>query len=168
LVAQPNDWEKRVKKATSVAGGQASAREQQYREFWEAVLDRIRAEHPSWTRARTTGRSWANTVTGSSGAVISMAWTRSELIVQIYFESPNADLNSSRFDALYSRREEFEAALGEAATWDEMDGRKAARIMLSSPFTDLTDKDEWPQMIDWLVQKQIAVRRALTAVGGIV
>jgi hypothetical protein len=167
LVAQPNDWEKQVKKATSVAGRQASAREQQYREFWEVILDRVRAEHPDWTRARTTGQSWVNTTAGIGGAVISMAWTRAGLVIQVYFDSPDRDLNSSRFDALYARREPFEAALGQSPTWDEMEGRKAARIVITSRFTDLADKDAWPQMIDWLIQQQIALRGALAAVGGI-
>ncbi|MFB9744787.1 DUF4268 domain-containing protein [Pseudonocardia sulfidoxydans] len=167
LVAQPNDWEKQVKKATSTASGPTSAREAQYREFWELVLDRVRAEHPDWTRARTSGTSWVNTATGTSGAVISMAWTRAGLVIQIYFESADADLNSTRFDVLYAQREIFEAALGETPVWDEMDGRKAARIVIPSEFTDLTDKNTWPQMIEWLIQKQNALRSALAVVGGV-
>lgn len=68
LVAQPNDWKKQVKKTTSAS--EASGKSLLYREFWEMVLDRIRAEHPSWTRARTTGDSWCNTGIGVSGVVL--------------------------------------------------------------------------------------------------
>lgn len=50
LVAQPNDWGKQVKQASAAATVGQSSKALIYREFWETVLDRIRAEHPSWTR----------------------------------------------------------------------------------------------------------------------
>lgn len=48
-----------------------------------------------------------------------------------------------------------------------MDGRKAARIIASSDFNDLQDRDAWPAMTDWLIDAQGRLRRAIDAVGGI-
>lgn len=167
LVAQPNDWEKEVKRVTSTGGGEASAKERLYREFWETVLERVRAEHPSWTRARTTGQSWCNTSTGVGGAVISMAWAGGRLIAQIYFESPDAEVNLRRFESLRVRREDFERALGRTADWDPMPDRKAARIVIPSDFTDVGERALWPAMAEWLIQTQISLRQAIATVGGI-
>jgi hypothetical protein len=99
--------------------------------------------------------------------VVSTAWTRSGLVVQIYFDSPDADLNAVRFEALRVRREEFEAALGEKPRWDGMEGRKAARIWLGSDYKDIEDRATWPLAIDWIMSVQTRLRNALDAVGGV-
>lgn len=167
LVAQPNDWEKLVKKATAAGSSEATARAMVYREFWETVLDRIRAEHPSWTRARSSDQNWCNTSVGTGGVNATMVWTRSGLTAQIYFEGPSAEANAARFQGLFAMRETFEAALGESAEWDSMEGRKAARIIISSPYHDVNARDQWPAIIEWLIDAQTRLRAALDAVGGI-
>jgi hypothetical protein len=167
LVAQPNDWEKLVKKATVAGSNEATARAMLYREFWEAVLDRIRAQHPpTWTRARTSDQNWCNTSVGIGGVNLAMVWTRGGLTAQIYFEGPTAEVNIARYEALYDRREAFEAALGEPAEWDQMEGRKAARVVVASPYQDVSARDQWPAIIDWLMDAQIRLRAALEAAGG--
>ncbi|WP_253261075.1 DUF4268 domain-containing protein [Rhodococcus ruber] len=164
LVAQPNDWEKRVKKASASGTSMTSRR---YRQFWEAALEQIRLRHPDWTRARTTDASWCNTSVGLGGMVLSMAWVNGTLVAQFYFDSRDSDLNQARFDTLHDRRGDFEAVLGRAAMWDRMEGRKGARIVVTSPFGDIDDVDRWPDMIDWLIEQQLRLRGALAGVGGV-
>jgi Domain of unknown function (DUF4268) len=169
LVAQPNDWEKQVKSATtSAATGQITERGRLYWDFWEQTRTVIQAQHPGWSRARTSTRaSWFNMATGTSGAVVSMAFTRSGLCVQLYFEAPDPGANEARYDALQARKEQFEAVLGQGATWDRMPGRKAARIAVYSDFADVADTDSWPAMTNWLIETQGRLRAAIDAVGGI-
>lgn len=163
LVAQPNDWEKQVKQASAVTTTSQSSKALIYGDFWTFVLDRIRSEHPSWTRGRTSNQSFCDTGTGTAGVVISMAWVGGVLRAQVYLGTPDADLNLARFEGLYANREAFEAALGEPAEWDEMPGRKACRIALLGPFTDVADRTTWPACASWLIQKQVALRGALAA-----
>lgn len=166
LVAQPNDWEKTVRKSTS-STGEVSTRTATYRRFWETLLDRIRNEHPTWTRGRTSDQSWVNTISGLPGAVLSMAFRRDGLVMQLYFEDRDASANSERFEAVRERRTEFEAALGATPIWDEMPGRKAARIVVvSEQFKDVAEEDQWPAMIQWLIEWQIRFRAAIDAITG--
>lgn len=167
LVAQPNDWEKQVKKATTSAHGEASAKVRQYREFWEAVLGRFQIDHPDWTRAQTSGAPWCNTPLGLSGVVLSMAWVNGSLVAQIYFDSRDADLNQARFDWLLEHRSAFETALGQTPSWDAMSGRKGARIVVTSPFDDISVTERWPEMTAWLIDQQKRYRGGLAAVGGV-
>lgn len=95
-----------------------------------------------------------------------MVWSRAGLSAQIYFEGPTAEVNMARFEWLYERREAFEAALGGAAEWDEMPGRKASRVIITSPFREVTARDDWPAITEWLLDAQIRLRAALNAVGG--
>ncbi|SFC85773.1 protein of unknown function [Nocardioides terrae] len=164
LVAQPNDWEKTVRKTTAAAGD-VSTRTATYRRFWEALLDRIRAEHPGWTRGRTSDQSWVNTMSGMPGAVLSMAFRRDGLVMQLYFEDRDANANTERFEAIRSHQCEFEEHLGASAIWDDMPGRKACRIVVvSDQFKDVADEDQWPAMFEWLIQQQLRFRAALNAV----
>ncbi|GAB3263697.1 hypothetical protein GCM10027448_38980 [Nocardioides dilutus] len=164
LVAQPNDWEKSVRKTTAAAG-EVSTRTATYRRFWELLLDRIRSEHPSWTRGRTSDQSWVNTISGIPGAVLSMAFRRDGLVMQLYFEDRDAAANATRFELLRARKAEFESALGAAPIWDAMPERKAARVVVvSEEFKDVSDEDQWPAMIDWLLDWQLRFRAALDAV----
>ena len=164
LIAQPNDWEKQVKKLT--AAPEVSAKSLLYREFWETALERIRTQYPTWTRARTAGDSWCNTGIGVSGVALVMVW-RATLRTEFYFDSTDAGLNQSRFESLHRQRALIEEAVGEPLEWDEMSGRKGARVALKSSFTDPSDKDRWPAMVDWLVDSQVRMRAALEAAGGI-
>lgn len=167
LVAQPNDWNKEVKRGTSSGGGETGKKAALYREFWDLVLERIKVQHPTWTRRTTTKQPFCDTTLGVAGVVGSMVWTREGLLSQIYFQADDPPLTAARFAALLERRTAFESVLGEAATWDPMDGRKASRVYLVSGFDDVSDRARWPEMVDWLVDSQARLRAAWDAVGGV-
>lgn len=137
-----------------------------YREFWELALGQMRAEHPGWTRATTSSASWIDTSLGVPGIVVATTWYQSGLAAQLYFNSPDGAVNSRRYAWLLDRRVEIEAALGATPVWDPMDGRKATRVSLSSGFTDLTNREEWDDAVDWLISAQARLRAAVDAVGG--
>lgn len=48
-----------------------------------------------------------------------------------------------------------------------MPGREGARNVLTSPFDDLADSSRWPEIVSWLVEQQLSLRRAIEAVGGV-
>ena len=165
LVAQPNDWGKQVKASTS--SGPSSEKGRLYWDFWEQFLAKVLADHPNWTNARTPSKaSWLD-LTLAPGAVLSSNFSKQGLTSCIYFSSSDESVNDARFRALLQARERFETALGQPALWDEMEGRKATRIVLLSEFTSVTEVEQWPAMIDWLIDGQARFRAALAAVGGI-
>lgn len=165
LVAQPNDWGKQVRAST--ASGDGSEKGLRYWESYEQFLNRIRTDHPTWTRARTgTRASWLD-VSLVPGVVLSSTFTRRDLRAGIYFGSPDESTNRARFEELSSAQHQFDSALGEPAVWDAMAGRKAARIGVESIYPSVTEIEEWPAMVEWLVNAHIRLRAALEAAGGI-
>jgi len=165
LVAQPNDWGKQVRAST--ASGESSEKGLQYWEFWEQFLTRIHTDHPTWTRARTATRaSWLD-VSLAPGVVLSSTFTRRGLSAWIYFGSADESTNLARFQKLSLARQQIESVLDGPAVWDAMDGRKAARIGVESIYASVTEVEQWPAMIEWLVGAQTRLRAALAAVGGI-
>lgn len=69
--------------------------------------------------------------------------------------------------ASQAKKDLFDRALGVEATWDPMPGRKTARITVSTDYPDVTTREDWPGMIQWLITTQLRIRAALDAVGGI-
>ena len=85
--------------------------------------------------------------------------------MEIYFDDRHEEINKQRFDALLDRRQEFEEALGLMPEWDRMEGLKAAQVIIPSDFMDVSGTEQWPEMINWLIETQLRVRNALQLLG---
>ena len=128
MIAQPNDWEK-VVRAASTTQIEVSGKQQLYRDFWNRCIDAMASRQLDWTRGtRTTTASWYPITSGVSGAIFSMGFMRRGLISELYFEDPDPSANAGRFEALLAQRDAIEHAYGAPLEWDPMDGRKATRI----------------------------------------
>lgn len=164
LVAQPNDWEKAVRQSTQPAS-ERSGRGLVYGSFWEQFLAAAREAGAEWApRGSTTYDSWCDTRTGSSEIVISMAFRKQGLRLELYFDSVDQQTNRARYEALASVREALEDQFGEALEWDPMEGRKAARVIIASPFGSVDETESWPAMNQWILATQARFRAALRAV----
>lgn len=148
------------------SGRSSSDKAALYREFWEIALNRMKAEHPSWTRGTTSRGPWIDASLGIPGAAITTRWYEKGLVVEIYFGSPDASLNTRRYEQLLRRRQEFDSALAQTPEWDRMDGSKATRISLLSSFRTVNDRDRWDEAVAWLIDAQLQLRLAIDSVGG--
>lgn len=164
LVAQPNDWEKTVRRATNHV--EASGKQVLYRAFWALWIERLHTGRPQWSKSTTPPReSWFSTTTGTSGVTYYTSFTKQGLSSELVFESPDAAINTARFEALQTRRQELEAAYGGALEWQDLPSRKATRIAEYLD-ADVTNQEEWDHYIEWLLDHQTRLRAALASVGG--
>lgn len=162
LVAQPNDWEQAVRTSTRVAG-EPSGKALVYGEFWDQFLSTARASGADWVpRGVTTYSSYCDTRTDVPEVIVAMAFRKAGLRLELYFNSGDPTINQDRFEALAAHRTEFDQALAELEpVWDPMEGRKAARVVLSSPYSSVDDSTMWPQLNQWLLDAQARLRDAL-------
>ena len=166
LVAQPNDWEKTVRTATTKS--EATGKQVQYRAFWSRWIDVLHAERARWSRATRPPRdSWFSTTTGSSGATYYTSFTRRGLSSELVFESPDALVNTARYESLLEQRRDLEAAYGGPLDWQELADRKATRVADYLPDADVTREPEWDKYLAWVLDRQTRLRAALAAIGGI-
>ena len=166
LVAQPNDWEKTVRAATNQT--EATGKQILYRAFWSRWIDLLQADRPGWSRSRGAPRSsWFNMTAGIAGATYCTAFTNRGLSSHVVLESPDADVNLARFQALKANQSEMEQVYGLPLDWEEMPGRKSTRVADYLPDADVNSEDNWDQYLDWLLDRQTRLRNALAAVGGV-
>ena len=165
LVAQPNDWGKKVRAAAQAAG--MTERGQLYWDFWLKFSERLRAKHPSWTRGVSTKSSWFGMSTGVPSANWVFAFTTDGLGVHLEFVNSDPEVNALRFETLLARREEMENSYGEPLRWDPMEGYKGTKIAARCDVADVADRARWDEWIEWLIQTGERLRGALDSVGGV-
>lgn len=64
------------------------------------------------------------------------------------------------FRSLETRKREIEEDFGEPLEWDEMEGQQACRIKAETR-GDIYNREEWPTMIDFMVDRMIRLVPAL-------
>jgi len=165
LVVQPNDWEKEVRATAAVA--QQSPREAAFRRFWQGFLDRVHAAHPTWTNSRSAqGQNWMNLPAGVSVANYAVVFTKEGPRVELYFTSSDPDANVENLAKVQAHQLALEAAFGHALNWDDMGGRKAARVSYGRE-GDITNEAAWDEYLDWFVTNIAQLRSAIDSVGGL-
>lgn len=162
VVALPNDWQKSVRASTSSAV--TGSKNELYRQFWTKLLERIKAEHPSWTRAIGGPHNWLWITAPVRGCGINSVFgAKGKIRQELYIDRPTPEDCRALFDALCARRDEFEAAYGRQLQWDQMEGRKACRILELSE-GDVQDEEGYDSYVDFFIDSGERFRRALSAV----
>ena len=158
IVAQPNDWGKAVKSATS---GQAGVRSQLYLAFWTKFLEALNRQHRDWTRATPpSGNScWMSSRYNGVGYVSVFAGGAT-IRQDVNIDRPTFAESHAIFDALYQRREIIEQRYGKALEWDAVDDRKLCRLSDSRP-GDVSHSDEYDEYIAFFVDASERLRAAI-------
>ena len=83
-----------------------------------------------------------------------------EVRVELWLGRGNAKENKFLFNELKSQQNEIESKFGKKLEWLLLEGKKSSRIQLSRPF-DGNNRDNWPEMIEWLVSNMTLLEKAL-------
>lgn len=160
LIAEPNDWAKQVHaEAAAVAMG---PKQKAYLAFWTSLIERIRVEHPSWTSStKGAAQSWITLPFGTSTVWFGMAFTQQGLCVELYFGSPDAEVNKAEFAKYEARKLQIESDFGGALSFQLLPEKKASRIAAYKPGADVFKVEQAKEYQDWLVTTFGAFRQAI-------
>ena len=147
LVVEPNDFGKTVKAQSESRW--LEERGIKYQEFWMQVVDRLRDKFPEFKSRKAPTRQYFGLSTDYSFCNRTIAFGRSKLKVEFYLGASDAAINSSRFEALYERKAEIELEFGGQLSWEELEGRKAARIAIYRDGS-IVNEGEWESYLSWI------------------
>jgi hypothetical protein len=80
----------------------------------------------------------------------------------------DASENKQLFDELIKFKDEITATFGEELSWERLDNKKMSRVAFYKEGVNIFIKEDWPSMIDFLVnnmiQLEISMREPLKKV----
>ena len=130
--------------------------------FWEQALEAFSQSSCRLFDNISPGRDhWLSAGSGLSGMPYSLIFGKGEVRVEFYMSRPQAETNQLVFDQLFAQKEQIEAAFGAELEWQPLPDRKACRIQYSRA-VDGYNKDNWADMINWLVEHMTRLEKALS------
>lgn len=162
VVAKPNDWYAAAAASTRTAGA-FSARGQLYEEFWRKVVEALHVVGSDMARDRKVGaRHWLTIQRSGSLAKLGFSFARGErLRVEVYIYRGTASENKDLFSRLVSEKETIEAEIGEALSWEELDGKRACRIALYREGS-VALAEQHDEYVVWLIDRFQRFQRTFT------
>ena len=166
LVVKPNEWEKLAVAATSAGTtGGTTALQELYREFWSQFEPL--AKQRGWTNASAPAQNWWNMPTGLNGATWSVSFAMFGGRSELYFQDPDPDVNLARWSVLNRKKAELTKAFGGELIFDDLPNNKGCRIEARLNGPTIADRAQWPAVINWMVDTQERLRKAVHTAGGI-
>lgn len=136
---------KEVEQATKARG-----RNEKYRLFFQALIDRLREDH-DFTNARAgQPQNWYSFASGvASGITYGAAFTKQGLRTEVYIDVGNREVNKRIFDALHEDAEAIQEQFDVSLSWERLDDRRASRVgiyngtVIDAPDAELDAAREW-------------------------
>lgn len=136
--------------------------------FWEQTLEAFsQSSCRLFDNISPSREHWLSAGSGLSGMSFNLIFGKSEIRVEFYMSRPQAETNQLVFDQLFAQKEQIEAAFGAELEWQPLPNRKACRIQYSRA-VDGYNKDNWADMIKWLVEHMTRLEAALSAPIGVI
>ncbi len=129
-------------------------------EFWKLLLKEASTRLSSFQNASPSKENSVSIGAGLSGVsfvfVISHSYARAE----VYISRQTKEEKKVIFDALKEHQTEIHTTFGEPLTWEELPEKKASRIKYEKNNIDYFNKDDWDQMIEFMVDGMDRLEKA--------
>ena len=151
VVSKPNDWTKTVlQSANRLQAGELSEAERLYLEFWCDFGDLIEKRQSFLHKPKPSTGNWMPFSIGRSTFRLIAAMSKQKNLLEVHLCLLGPD-RKSHFKLLQSRHTEIENAIGPDLDWSELP--KEGRIMLERKGVDVANRQTWPDLQNWLIDK---------------
>ncbi len=129
--------------------------------FWEEALESFRnSECKLYNDINAKTDHWLNAGSGVSGCPFTLMFGKKEVRVELWLFRGSTKENKFLFGELQRQQNEIENKLGKELEWLLLEDKKSSRIQLSKSFEG-HNRDNWPEMIKWLVSNMTSFEKAL-------
>lgn len=153
VVSKPNDWSKTVYTAAhNLAVAPLSETKLQQQRYWAALGEFIERNNYGIRPQKPLPQHWTNFSIGRSGMHLAATVNSVDerIGVELYLSNGHA---KEQFKQLEQSKPQVEAAVGEKLEWQELPGRKSARIALYKQNVDPGNEGDWVNQHEWLAGK---------------
>lgn len=129
-------------------------------EFWKEFLKIMNQKSPLYQNLSPSESNWLTGRTGISRVNLSPTIRKSFVRVELYISRGSKEENKEIFDELEMNREKIDKDFGAPLSWERLDNKKASSIRYKMEDVDYTDKDDWPKMIEFMVDGVLRMEKA--------
>jgi hypothetical protein len=130
--------------------------------FWRQLLDAMaEKKFDLYGGVSPSKENWLNAGAGLSGTKYTLVFGKREVRVEFGISGDFREQTKSMFDHLRTRKEVIEKVFGEPLGWRRMDDKDTSLLVLSKQ-VDGYQKDNWPQMIEWLIDRMQRLESAIS------
>ena len=129
--------------------------------FWEMALEAFEKSDCDLFKNISPSRGhWLNAGSGISGMPFGLIFLTKAARVEFVMTRGDSKINTFAFEQLNKQKDQIEKAFGDALTWHLLENKKSCRIDYELE-VEGTNRDNWPEIIAWMVEKMIALQKAL-------
>jgi hypothetical protein len=150
-----------VELAGPLSGGKGAL----YREYWSRWLDKVRVSHGHWTQMTTLpAQNFITLPSPIKGTHYGLAFAAGgRLRSDLYIDAGSVEASTGVFEMLQSQAALMEEFYGAELSWERLADRNAYRVADYSE-GDVTTVEDHDFYIDWMVDAQERLRRAVDGV----
>lgn len=152
VVAQPNDWQKALKRPTGLTN-----QTQSRHDFFEAVMDEVLALNPTFHRPKVGYDNWVSMASGPFGYYAVSFASGGRFRAETYLDLGSRFPDGAKivFDELQTTDRTTIDGLfpGEVVNWERLEGKRACRIAVYREAPAYSDDEDLRGAVDWAAQR---------------
>jgi len=129
------------------------------REFWKELIAASAQKQNLFASISPNAIHYIAAGSGVGGVRYTFSISRNYGRAEIYIDRGDKSENKKFFDKLYESKSQLEQLFGEELSWERLDERQASRIKCEMG-CDTTDKENWPALIQFLVDAMYRLEKA--------
>jgi hypothetical protein len=166
VVVSPNDWTRSarsdVRHLSEGSEGELALRYQVRLAYWGSFAKYLKQKGSTFEIRRPTkyAGDWFAIGRADFGIIASISVEKKRIGVELYMSK---DTDKSAFRALLADKEKIQSEFGEELQWQELEGRKASRIVLYRYEANPADASQYEHLHAWMLDKMERFRKVFTA-----
>lgn len=129
--------------------------------FWEQLLEAFGSSPCTLYNNISPGKDhWLNAGSGLASVSYTLIFGKNEIRVELTIARKDATENTFIFERLHEQREAIESSFGAPIEWMPLPEKISCRLSYART-VDGYDRDNWPEMIQWLLEHMTRLEKAL-------
>lgn len=118
-------------------------------DFWNELLKELNKHTNLYRNVSASEGHWLSAGSGVRGCPYDIIITKSYVSLGVSIVRTNREENKKIFDNLIKMKPEIDGKYGEGLIWERMEEKKMSRIAHRLEDVDLTDRNDWKEMINF-------------------
>lgn len=130
------------------------------KEFWVKLLGKMNSKSQLFQNISPSINHWLTAGSGVRGVAYTFCISKSYARCELYIDRGDKDENKYVYDFFKSSSETIEHEFGSKLIWERLDEKKGCRIKYENNSFNVFEKDQWDDMIVFLIDTMMRMEAA--------